>query len=429
MRLPSGRFSFTWLPAMLLALAGCATTPVDDSDVILIVNDEKITERDYASFVALGKAAKPPPAERNRMENLAMLVDRVLLAQRSVELGMGRTDAVRRAQEHCQAAFDASRAEAETGLDSAAFMLLLTRRCRELALAQEFVGGLKDMHFTEAEMRDQLRKQIEQAHKDEYKTRHILVTTEKDALKVKEQLKTGGSFEKIAMTSSIDRQSAVKGGDLGWIKKNWVTESYAEALLVMKKGQVSDPVRSQFGWHVIKLDDVRPVKFPTYEEFMADTKAKDQMISFMRDQRLRDIVKELRNKAKIVVMPSAKLELPLLRRRYINSRVDDPVYRSYLQGWRKQAEERGNASYPAELKEKGATGNVLLSVEIKPDGSVAGVEIRRSSGDRTLDEAARRIAAHAGPFAPLPPEILKEADVLNITTTWKFASREGPKLD
>jgi protein TonB len=117
-----------------------------------------------------------------------------------------------------------------------------------------------------------------------------------------------------------------------------------------------------------------------------------------------------------------------LRKKYINARTSEPIYRSYMQSCLKQIEEKGNASYPEELKEKGITGSVLLSVEIRADGSLEDIKIRRSSGHQALDEAAKRIAMQAAPFSPFPPEILKDVDILNITATWKFGEQSDPKL-
>ena len=88
-----------------------------------------------------------------------------------------------------------------------------------------------------------------------------------------------------------------------------------------------------------------------------------------------------------------------LRKMYINSRVSNPIYRSYLEGWQKTVEKVGNASYPKELKENGITGSLLVSVDIKARGEVANIEIRRSSGHRALDEAAKRIVIQAAPRA------------------------------
>jgi protein TonB len=116
-----------------------------------------------------------------------------------------------------------------------------------------------------------------------------------------------------------------------------------------------------------------------------------------------------------------------LRKKYINARTTEPIYRSYMQSCLKQVEEKGNASYPEELKEKGIIGSVLLSVEIRADGSLDEVKIRRSSGHQVLDEAAKRIALQAAPFSPFPSEIMKDVDILNITATWKFAERFDPK--
>lgn len=133
--------------------------------------------------------------------------------------------------------------------------------------------------------------------------------------------------------------------------------------------------------------------------------------------------------ALLVGCASKLAEQPPLRKMYINSRVSNPIYRSYLEGWQKKVEKVGNAPYPKELREKGVTGSLLLSVDIMADGSLANIEIKRSSEHHALNEAAKRIVTQAAPFAPLPPEILKDFDILNITTTWRFAQQSGPKME
>jgi protein TonB len=80
----------------------------------------------------------------------------------------------------------------------------------------------------------------------------------------------------------------------------------------------------------------------------------------------------------------------------------------------------GNLNYPSEAKRRHLTGNLLLDVALNPDGSINGISIRRSSGQQILDDAAIRIVELSAPFAPFPPEIRADLDVLHITRTWKF---------
>lgn len=108
---------------------------------------------------------------------------------------------------------------------------------------------------------------------------------------------------------------------------------------------------------------------------------------------------------------------------YINS-VNAHKYKaaSYEQAWQDKVERIGNLNYPDEARRRNLSGSLLLSVGIKPDGSVYSIKVRHSSGEAALDDAAERIVRMAAPFAPFPEELKQEADVLIITRTWKFSS-------
>ena len=92
----------------------------------------------------------------------------------------------------------------------------------------------------------------------------------------------------------------------------------------------------------------------------------------------------------------------------------------YLQGWSKKIETVGNLNYPAEARRKKIYGSLRLMVAVKADGSVQEVRVLKSSGFRVLDQAAMEIVRIAAPFAPFPPEIRKDTDILEIIRTWQF---------
>lgn len=107
---------------------------------------------------------------------------------------------------------------------------------------------------------------------EEVKAKHILVASEEEAKKIVEQLKKGGDFDKIAKEKSTDKGSGVRGGDLGWFTKDKMVPEFADAAYKLKKGELSSPIKSQFGWHVIKLEDRRPVKVASLEEMKESLK-------------------------------------------------------------------------------------------------------------------------------------------------------------
>ncbi|MFT4194296.1 peptidylprolyl isomerase [Ottowia sp.] len=131
----------------------------------------------------------------------------------------------------------------------------------------------------------------------EYKARHILVEKEDEAKAIIAQLKKGARFDDIAKKQSKDPGSGAQGGDLGWANPSGYVPEFAGALTKLAKGQTSDaPVKSQFGWHVIRVDDIRDAKAPELPSFDA---VKPQIMQQMQQQKLSKFQEELRAKAKI----------------------------------------------------------------------------------------------------------------------------------
>jgi peptidyl-prolyl cis-trans isomerase C len=127
----------------------------------------------------------------------------------------------------------------------------------------------------------------------EYKARHILVDKESEAKDIIEQLKKGAKFEDLAKQSK-DTGSKERGGDLDWNTPGTFVKPFAEALTKLEKGKYTDtPVQSPFGWHVILLEDVRAVTFPTFND------VKPQLQARLQEQEVQKLVQSLRAKAKI----------------------------------------------------------------------------------------------------------------------------------
>ncbi len=128
----------------------------------------------------------------------------------------------------------------------------------------------------------------------EYRARHILVEKEDEAKAIIAAIKGGAKFEDQAKAKSKDPGSGANGGDLDWANAaSYVTE-FSEAMIKLEKGQMTqEPVKSQFGYHIIRVDDVRQAKLPTFEEL------KPQIAQQMQQQKLGDFQRSLREKAKI----------------------------------------------------------------------------------------------------------------------------------
>ena len=121
----------------------------------------------------------------------------------------------------------------------------------------------------------------------EIKARHILVEKEADAVAIIASLKKGGKFDDIAKKRSKDTGSGAKGGDLDWANPTSYVPEFSAALLKLNKGQLTDkPVKTQFGYHIIRVDDTRDIKLPSFDEVkpqIADQMKQDKRGNFQRD--------------------------------------------------------------------------------------------------------------------------------------------------
>lgn len=142
---------------------------------------------------------------------------------------------------------------------------------------------------------DYERRVKEMPRPTEYKARHVLVKTEDEAKAVLQDIKDGKKFEDIAKEKSQDKGSAAKGGDLGWFKKDMMVKPFADAVAALEKGKLSEPVQSNFGWHVIQVEDSRVAEL----EIPGFDAVKDRLKQIMQMEMAAKYVDELRTKAKI----------------------------------------------------------------------------------------------------------------------------------
>jgi peptidyl-prolyl cis-trans isomerase C len=130
------------------------------------------------------------------------------------------------------------------------------------------------------------------SNEEEVHARHILVATEGEAKDIEAQLKNGADFAKLAKEKSKD-PGAAEGGDLGYFTKDQMVPEFAEAAFKLDKGQVSDPVKTQFGWHIIKVEDKRLKPTPTYDQ------VKGQLQNYVARRAQAELVDNLRKSATI----------------------------------------------------------------------------------------------------------------------------------
>jgi peptidyl-prolyl cis-trans isomerase C len=267
------RFSFirTTPVAVLsaLSLSFLVFTPLAFAadTVVAKVDGMEITEQDIAVAAEdLAEAVQQMPEEKRRDYYIAYLADLRL----------------------------ASKAAREAKLDeNAEFKRRMAYR-NEKVLLEEYLAVEARKLVTEASMRALYDESVKQMKPEpEIRARHILVETEDAAKAVVTRLKAGEDFAKVAGEVSKDPGSGAEGGDLGYFTKERMVPEFSTAAFAMKVGDVSDPVKSQFGFHVIKVEDIRERPIPGFDE------VKGQIEQYLIRKSQQDAVMALRAKAKI----------------------------------------------------------------------------------------------------------------------------------
>ena len=180
------------------------------------------------------------------------------------------------------------------GLSNTADVKNQVEIARQSIVIRALVGDyLKKNPVSDAEIKAEYDKFKAQAGDKEYHARHILVDKDDDAKAIITKLKGGAKFEDLAKQSK-DPGSAANGGDLDWASPASFVKPFSDAMVALQKGQFTEtPVKTQFGYHVIKLEDVRAAKLPTLEE------VKPQIAESLQQKKLQEYQQTLRGKAKI----------------------------------------------------------------------------------------------------------------------------------
>lgn len=187
-----------------------------------------------------------------------------------------------------------TQAAAKNGLEKQPDIAQQLELARQSVLAGAYVQDYAKNHpVTDEQLKQEYEALKKRVGNKEYKLSHILVETEDEAKKVSSELKKGAKFGKVAKSKSIDPGSKDKGGDLDWAVPSNFVQPFGEALLTLSKGQVSAPVQTQYGWHIIKLDDTRALKVPSFDE------VKPNIEKRLQQQAIQKAIEDLRGKAKI----------------------------------------------------------------------------------------------------------------------------------
>lgn len=188
-----------------------------------------------------------------------------------------------------------AQAAAKRGLDKNADIQAQMDMARQAVLVRAlFENEVKTNPITDADLQKQYEQFKGSMGSNEYKVAHILVDKEDDAKQIIDSLNKGGDFAKIAKERSKDPGSKDNGGDLDWGPSARYVKPFADAVTTQQKGKISAaPVKTDFGYHVIRVDDVRPLKVPEFSE------VKEQFRQRAQQQQIQKMVMDLRQKAKI----------------------------------------------------------------------------------------------------------------------------------
>ncbi|HZR61010.1 MAG TPA: peptidylprolyl isomerase [Xanthobacteraceae bacterium] len=269
----SPRYSLLVRPLGALALAAVLAAPAttlraQDSDpVIARANGVDIHQSDLAfadEEIGSNVPAQMTP-EQKREYLITYLGDIIVLAQAAEQQRLGDKPDVQR-----QVAFERNK-------------VLMEALLRNAGKAAQTDDALHKVY-------DEAVKKM--TNEEEVHARHILVATEQEAKDIEAQLKGGADFAALAKEKSKD-PGAANGGDLGYFTKDQMVPEFAEAAFKLDKGQISDPVHTQFGWHIIKVEDKRTKPTPSFDQ------VKPQLENFVAHRAQAELVDSLRKTAKI----------------------------------------------------------------------------------------------------------------------------------
>ncbi len=263
----------TMRPGRILIASVCALwlagPALADDEVVARVNGVEITERDVAMATReLGQTLQNLPQAQHRDYVLAYLTDLQVVAQAAEEAGYAEDSRV------------ANR------------ITYLTNR----TLMEFYLEDLATDAATEEEARELYAEVIQRVEPEtELHTHHILVETEAEAEELRARIEAGEDFAELAEEHSMDPGSAQQGGDLGYIQPQALVPEFAEVAMALEPGALSEPVETQFGWHILRVEDRREGEPPSYEE------VEEELMSLLTRQAQHDALLELREAAEIEI--------------------------------------------------------------------------------------------------------------------------------
>jgi len=203
-----------------------------------------------------------------------------------------------------------ARAAEQAGLAERTSVKIALENARRDALARAYIQDLLDQEITDEVVRKAYDERVAaMPEQTEVNASHILVKTEEEAKAIVEELKNGADFAELAKTKSTG-PSGPNGGVLGWFGKGQMVPPFEEAVFALEVGQISAPVKTQFGWHVIKLNETRVKPKPTFESMA------QQIRGELSQQLIRAKLEEMRSAATIeradIALPDDAIKDPKL---------------------------------------------------------------------------------------------------------------------
>lgn len=253
------------------------TTTIDKADAVAVVNGQYIAKSTLETLekeIAERSHGQTFPKEKLIEE----LVQRELLVQ------------------------DATQKQ----LDKSPELIAQLEAAKKALLTQaDLQNFLKANPVTDAEIKAEYDSKVAAEKGTEYKASHILVKTEAEAKKLIAELDKGADFAKLANKNSLDAKESQNGGDLGWFSAAQMVAPFSEAVAALEKGKYTkEPVKTQFGYHVILKEDSRALTPPPLEA------VKDQLMPFLQRKKVQEMIETLRKQAKVEILVPLTDEKP-----------------------------------------------------------------------------------------------------------------------
>ena len=242
-------------------------TPEIDENTLAVVNGHPITMEDMQNLMLDMPQVAELPMETVYPNLLNMLINNKVIMLQAQRYGLDRRPDIRR----------------------------LLRQAKEQIVGQAYLSELMEANVSEEELQSLYEQELQNFRREEeVHARHILVKTEKEAKDILVQLKAGADFATLATEKSLDKNA--EGGDLGYFTKGMMVPEFGDAVFDLKKGQLSAPIHTAFGWHIAYVEDKRLADPPTFEE------VKDQIKQAVMETKLQSVLANERAKLNVQIL-------------------------------------------------------------------------------------------------------------------------------